>query len=140
MAEQADRGMRPQDIFAACHARYRSARRRRAHLGVPDPNQPAGYHWRPVAARAADYLADFELAGQRALARPSWAGRRRLFEIYFLQLVPYRRAIYLVGVPAGTFDWWMQQIKRDVGLELDRAGLYPPARYFRQTAAAELSP
>jgi hypothetical protein len=125
--------VRPQDIFEICYARYRSAKK---HIGAGhaalDPNQPAGYQWRPERVRAAEYVADFELIGRRALNPPSWEGRRRLFEIYFVWMVPYRRAIVLVGVATGTFDWWMQQVKQTVGRALDRAGLFPPAAYFRK--------
>ena len=35
------------------------------------------------------------------------------------------------GVPSGTFDYWTQQVKQSVGCELERAGLFPPSRYFR---------
>lgn len=125
--------MRPQEIFGICHGHYRSAKRQlgAGHAAL-DPNQPAGYQWRPERVRAAEYIADFELTGRRALARPSWEGRRRLFEIYFVRMVPYRRAIVLVGVATGTFDWWTQQVKQTVGRALDRAGLFPPAAYFRR--------
>jgi hypothetical protein len=45
--------------------------------------------------------------------------------------VEYRRAISLVGVAEGTFDYWMAQIKKAVGSEFSRTGLFPPWRYFR---------
>jgi hypothetical protein len=75
-------------------------------------------------------VADFEIAGLRALARPVWAGRRRLFSVYYLRGIEYRRAIAVLGVPSGTFDYWAAQIKRTVGREFERAGLFPPWRYF----------
>jgi hypothetical protein len=125
--------MRPRDVFDVCLERYRALRAllegtiRATDLATPS----GGYHWRPERVRANEYLADFEMAGWRALRRPMWAGRRRLFQIYFLRGVEYRRAIAVVGVPTGTFDYWTQQVKQSVGRELERAGLFPPSRYFR---------
>jgi len=51
--------------------------------------------------------------------------------IYFLRGVEYRGAIGLVGVPSGTFDWWTQQVKRTVGREFQRAGLFPPRKWLK---------
>jgi len=45
--------------------------------------------------------------------------------------VEYRQAISLVGVAEGTFDYWMAEVKRAVGREMSRTGLFPPSRYFR---------
>ncbi|HEV3254741.1 MAG TPA: hypothetical protein VG033_10050 [Candidatus Acidoferrales bacterium] len=125
--------MRPPEVFEVCLERYRALRALiDGKIRATDMASPSGgYHWRPERARAAEYLADFEMAGWRALRRPMWAGRRRLFLIYFVRGVEYRRAIALVGVPSGTFDYWTQQVKQSVGRELERAGLFPPSRYFR---------
>jgi hypothetical protein len=125
--------VRAEEVFDVCLERYRGLRAwldgriRAVNLAVP---AAGGYRWRPERARAQEYVADFEIAGMRVLARPMRQGRRRLFEIYFLRGVEYRRAIALVAVPAGTFDYWVSQIKRDVGREFVRAGLFPPWRYF----------
>lgn len=127
--------MRAQDVFDICLERYRGLRaflHGRISAVKLDVPAAAGYQWRPERAKPGEYVADFELAGERALDRPSWKGRQRLFVIYFLRGVEYRRAIALVGVPSGTFDWWAQQVKRTVGRELERAGLFPPWRYFRE--------
>jgi hypothetical protein len=90
-----------------------------------------GYHWRPVQARAAEFVADYERIGRKALRRPEWKGRLKLFEIYFLHSVEYKRAISLVGVAEGTFDYWLNEVKRALGREFARTGLFPPWRYFR---------
>jgi hypothetical protein len=127
--------MRSQEMFDICHERYRGLRgwlgKRIGAIQLNAPASSGGYQWRPDRARAADYVADFESAGRRALARPTWKGRYRLFEIYFCRGIEYRRAIALVGVPSGTFDYWTQEVKKSVGRELDRAGVFPPGRYFR---------
>jgi hypothetical protein len=55
----------------------------------------------------------------------------KLFEIYFLHSVEYKRAISLVGVAEGTFDFRLGEVKRALGREFARTGLFPPWRYFR---------
>lgn len=62
------------------------------------------YRRRSERARAEEYKADFAMAGRRALARPTWAHRQRLFEIYFLERAEYKIAPELLGVPRSTFD------------------------------------
>jgi len=71
------------------------------------------------------------MIAERALRRPEWKGRLKLFRVYFLWGVEYRRAITLVGVAPGTFDWWVGEVKKTLGREFDRAGLFPPGSYFR---------
>ncbi|MFZ0410287.1 MAG: hypothetical protein WBS18_06360 [Candidatus Acidiferrales bacterium] len=127
--------MKSAEIFEACHGRYRNLRdwldettgQIRA-IGLDMPS--SGYQWRPSRGRASEYVADFERIGRQALRRQEWKGRRKLFDIYYLHGMDYRKAITLVGVAEGTFDYWMQEIKRAVGAELLRTGLFPPAEYF----------
>ncbi len=90
-----------------------------------------GYRWRPDRARACEYVADFERIGRHMLRRPEWKGRLRLFETYFVAGVKYRRAIQLVGVAEGTFDYWFQEVKRTLGGEYSRTGIFPPSAYFQ---------
>ena len=59
--------------------------------------------------------------------------RLKLFEIYFVGGAEYRTAISLVGVAEGTFDYWLQEVKKAAGREFSRTGLYPPAHYFQST-------
>jgi hypothetical protein len=80
-------------------------------------------------------VADFERIGRHALKRPEWKGRLKLFEIYFLGGVEYRRAISLVGVVEGTFDCWLQEVKKAAGRQYSRTGLYPPSHFFQSTHA-----
>jgi hypothetical protein len=87
----------------------------------------------PSRARACEYVADFERIGRQALRRPEWKGRLKLFEAYFLQGADYRRAIGMVGVAEGTFDYWYQEVKRALGSEFSRTGLFPPTRYFKHS-------
>lgn len=127
--------MKTTEIFDVCHARYRglsewlagsSGAVRSVGLDMPT----SGYRWRPEGARGCEYIADFERIGRHALRRPEWTGRLKLFEIYFLGSAEYRSAIRLVGVAEGTFDYWHREVKRALGAEFSRTGLFPPSRYF----------
>lgn len=129
--------MKAREVFDVCHGRYRGLKEwleettgqiRALDLGSPSE----GYQWRPGRVRASEYVADFERIGRRALRRHEWKGRLKLFEIYFLHSVEYRRAISLVGVAEGTFDYWMTEVKRALGSEYARTGLFPPSLYFVQ--------
>jgi hypothetical protein len=127
--------MRATEVFDECHGRYRGLREWLADstgsvrsLDFEKPS--AGYLWRPDRARACDYVADFERIGRHALRRAEWKGRLKLFNVYFVRGAEYRRAIRLVGVAEGTFDYWYREVKRAIGAEFSRTGLYPPSRYF----------
>src|SRR5579871_3339752 len=86
--------------------------------------------WRPDRTRACEYVADFERIGREALRRPKWKGRLKLFEVCFVRGVEYRRALRIVGVAEGTFDYWYAEVKRTLGREFARKQLFPPWRYF----------
>ena len=128
--------MKAAEIFDVCHGRYRSLSEwlaeSRGSVRSLDLEKPStGYQWRPDRARAGEYIADFQRIGRHALRRPEWKGRLKLFEIYFLHAMEYREAIKLVGVAEGTFDYWLQEVKRAVGRELSRCNLFPPSKYFQ---------
>ena len=127
--------MKATEIFDTCYGRYRSLHDwledTTGKVRAIDLESPSsGYSWRPARGRACEYLADFERIGRQSLRRPQWKGRLKLFEIYFLHSMEYRNAIKLVGVAEGTFDYWMQEVKRAAGREFSRCGLFPPWRYF----------
>lgn len=131
--------MKPREMFDACHARYRGLRAfLGGHMAAIDLESPSdGYQWRPERARAEEYVADFEMIAGRALRRPEWRGRLKLFRIYFLRDVEYRRAITLCGLSAGTFDYWVDEVKKACGREFARTGLFPPGNYFRVREKAQ---
>lgn len=127
--------MKASEIFDVCHRRYRclhdwltasTGAVRSITLAPPS----SGYQWRPNRARACEYVADFERIGRHALRRPEWKGRLKLFEIYFLATTDYKNAIRTVGIAEGTFDYWYREVKRTLGPEYSRTGLFPPAHYF----------
>ena len=127
--------MKAAEVFDECFRRYRGLREWLADStgsvrSVDLERGGDGYLWRPDRARACDYIADFESIGRRSLRRPEWKGRLKLFDVYFVRGADYRRAVNLVGVAEGTFDYWYREVKRTIGRELSRAGLHPPGRYF----------
>lgn len=125
--------VKTREIFDICLARYRSLGKGIGNkMAAVDMTRPSnGYLWRPENVRASEYVADFEAAGTRALRRSEWKGRRKLFVIYFLSELDYKRAIKLVGVSENTFEYWASQVKNAVGRECARVGLFPPQEYFR---------
>lgn len=128
--------MKAVEMFDECHARFRRLREQLAGStgsirSVSMDRQSTGYQWRPERTRACEYVADFERIGRHALRRPEWKGRLKLFDVYFLRGVEYRQAISMVGVSEGTFDYWFREVKRALGAEFSRTGLFPPSRYFR---------
>ena len=127
--------MKAGEIFNDCHRCYRVLREwlkdstgTVPSLNLENPSQ--GYQWRPEPGRACDYVLDFERIGRRALRRSEWKGRLKLFNVYFVRGADYRRAIRLVGVAESTFDYWYKEVKRSLGAEFSRAGLFPPSQYF----------
>jgi hypothetical protein len=127
--------MKATEIFDTCYGRYRSwhdwLEDTSGKVRAIDLESPSsGYSWRPAWGRACEYLADFERIGRQSLRRPQWKGRLKLFEISFLHSMEYRNAIRLMGVAEGTFDYWIQEVKRSAGREFSRCGLFPRASYF----------
>jgi hypothetical protein len=128
--------MTRQEIFDVCHARYRRLREwladSTAAVHSVDLEAPLeGYQWRPDRARACEYIADFERIARHALRRPQWKGRLKLFNVYFVRGADYKNAVRAVGVAEGTFDYWYQEVKKILGAEFLRTGLFPPSRYFQ---------
>lgn len=128
--------MKPKEIFEVCHGRYKGLRIwldgstgsvKSVDLDLPS----SGYQWRPSRGKACEYVADFERIGRRSLRRPEWKGRLRLFEAYFVSGLDYQKARSTIGVAEGTFDYWYQEVKKTVGAEFSRTGLYPPSKYFQ---------
>ncbi len=127
--------IKAKEVCDACYGRYRSlhdwledttGKVRAIDLESPSP----GYSRRPARGRACEYIADFERIGRDALRRPQWKGRLKLFEIYYLHAMEYENAIKLVAVADGIFDYWMAEVKRAVGREFSRCGLFPPIAIF----------
>jgi hypothetical protein len=63
------------------------------------------------------------------------ASRLILFRLYYLGGAEYEAARHLLGLSERTWSDWAEEVRARVGSELIRAGMYPPARYFRQASA-----
>lgn len=127
--------MKAKEVFEVCHGRYKGLRNwltdsNGASRAIDLDRPSAGYQWRPVRGRACEYVADFERIGRQGPRRPEWNGRLKLFEAYFVQGMGYAEARSKVGVAEGTFDYWYQEVKKTLGGEFSRAGLFPPSKYF----------
>lgn len=128
--------MKSKKIFDLCHGRYKGLRGwlqdSRGSVGSVDLESPAtGFQWRPERGKACEYVADFERIGRRHLQRPEWKGRLKLFEACFVGGLEYGKARSVVGVAEGTFDYWYQEVKKTLGAEFSRTGLFPPSKYFQ---------
>ena len=62
------------------------------------------------------------------------ASRLILFRMYYLGGAEYRAARRVLGISERTWSDWAEEIRRRVGDELIRAGMYPPGRYFKQAS------
>jgi hypothetical protein len=149
--------------FDVCHDVYVAAREA-IDSKIPTLNAEASgkYQWRPDRMpRLAEYVCDFARAGERALGfntfegksnlrhadacltvsrasisqRPPRASRMALFRVYYLGGADYQAARRHLGISELTWADWAEEIRREVGRELTRAGVFPPSKYFRETTA-----
>ena len=68
------------------------------------------------------------------------ASRLILFRMYYLGGAEYRAARRVLGISERTWSDWAEEIRLRVGDELIRAGMYPPARYFKQASEPAARP
>ena len=167
--------------FDVCHDVYQAAREA-IDSKIPTLNAEASgkYLWRPDRMpRLAEYVCDFALAGERALAPEELAtgnfgrhpganpavlassflgadfsgngserallassshtslkaSRMTMFRLHYLGGADYLSARRQMGISELTWADWAEEIRRRVGCELTRAGVFPPAKYFREAAA-----
>jgi hypothetical protein len=122
--------LKPAVAFDVCHEVYLAAREIiNSHKPTIEMEQVSKFMWRPdIRPRMVEYVADFALAGERALA-PS---RLILFRLHYLGGCPYEPARQRMGLSELGWVNWTDEIRRDVGRELLRAGIFPPSRYFRE--------
>jgi hypothetical protein len=135
--------MQPQYIFDAVLARVRELQALQG--AIPAVRGDGGSHGGParVGNPGTEYIAEFARAGARVLIRKDSKGqpipgvktrKLQVFDLYFVEGVPYQEAIKTLHVKPGTVDRWFYEIKRLVGNELARCGLYPVSQYGRRTA------
>lgn len=131
-------GVRPRDAFEICHEVYLEARQvLDEKLGTVRLEHVADGLWRPdTLPRLGEFVADFALAGERALAGPRLASRLILFRLYFLGRAEYHAARRQMGIGELTWAQWADEIRERVGRELLRAGVFPPGRYFHERSTS----
>jgi hypothetical protein len=124
----------PELAFDCAHEAYKSIRADQEGIPLIDPAKiPSQHLWHPDSSpRSAEYVADFSIACMFALRfeKNLW----KLCEIYYLALTPYDRARKQVGIREDTFADWMDEIRRQVGSETQRRGLFPVRNYFGDRA------
>jgi transposase len=62
------------------------------------------------------------------------ASRLAMFRVYYLGGADYQAARRHLGISEFTWADWAEEIRRRVGGELTRAGIFPPSKYFREAA------
>jgi hypothetical protein len=151
------------DAFLVCHEIYLAARELvNSRIPTTQFQSASKFLWRPdVQPRLVEYVADFARAGERALGqqeapcacmtqvaersapcgcicgrrgKPPRASRLILFRVYYLGGAEYRTALHQLGLSERTWSDWAEEVRARVGSQLIRAGMYPPARYFRQAS------
>ena len=149
--------------FDVCHDVYLAAREA-IDTKIPTLNAESSgkYQWHPDRMpRLSEYVCDFARAGERALgggsregkskgrqaeacrtllsassSRDSFrASRMAMFRVYYLGGADYHAARRHLGISELTWADWAEEIRRVVGHELTRAGVFPPSKYFRETTA-----
>jgi hypothetical protein len=140
--------MKTSAAFDVCHEIYLAARELvDSRLPTMQLASVSKFLWRPnLHPRLVEYVADFALAGERALAEASSpqncgsrarlrASRLILFRMYYLGGAEYQAARRLLGISELTWSDWTAEIRTRVGRELLRSGMFPPRRYFREPSA-----
>lgn len=122
--------MKPATAFDICQEVYESAREIvNSRMATMQMAKASKFLWRPdMKPRLVEYVADFARAGERALT-PS---RLILFRLYYLGGCEYQRARQRMGLSETGWVNWTEEIRRDVGRELLRVGVFPPSRYFKE--------
>jgi hypothetical protein len=53
-----------------------------------------------------------------------------MFRLYYLGLAPYEKARHFLGLSEQSWVNWSEEVRRRVGKELLRRGMFPPRKYF----------
>jgi len=130
--------IKPEFAFDVCWEVYRGAREvLETKRGVCALNwqDSTRFLWRPdVRPRLNEWVADFALAGQAALAAPEQASRMVMFRLFYVGLAPYERARHFLGISETNWSKWNDEIRQRCGRELLRREMFPPRKYFSEQA------
>jgi len=132
--------MKPVFAFDVCHEIYLAAREAlEGDLHATNLGEREKYLWRPdLRPRLAEYVADFALAGQKALDAPALASRLALFRVFYLGRAELHAARGHLGISELTWEQWSDDVRARVGREILRRKLFPPRNYFRDEAFAPM--
>jgi hypothetical protein len=93
--------------------------------------------------RGGNFAGAAEVKGKQEEACSTGVFRRAsllvMFRVYHLGGAEYSAARRHLGISEITWGDWSEEIRAAVGRELMRAGVFPPARYFRECTAAKAS-
>jgi len=127
--------VKPELAFDVCWEVYCGAREvleAKRGMSAMDWKEATKYLWRPdFRPRLAEWVADFALAGQAALAGPEWASRMVMFRLHYLGMAPYENARHFLGLSEQGWVNWSEEVRRRCGKELLRRGMFSPRKYFR---------
>jgi len=125
--------MKPTFAFDVCHELYCAAREvLDGDLGASDLMSHTKYLWRPdLRPRLSDYVADFALAGQKALGASALASRMVLFRVFYLGNANLHAARAHLGISELTWEQWSDDVRLRVGREILHRKIFPPRDYFR---------
>lgn len=130
-------GVKPEFAFDVCWEVYRGAKEvleTKRGVSALDVADAAKFLWRPdIRPRLNEYVADFALAGQAALAGVDCASRMVLFRVHYLALAPYEQARPFLGLSEWNWSRWTAEIRQRCGKELIRRVIFPPRRYFKES-------
>ncbi len=89
-----------------------------------------------VKGGQAEAFSTSKVKGRQAEACPTLfrASRMAMFRVYYLGGAEYQAARRHLGICERTWADWSEEIRRVVGRELTRAGVFPPSKYFREPA------
>jgi hypothetical protein len=79
-------------------------------------------------------VADFALAGQKALDGPDCASRMAFFRLYYLGLAPCENARHFLGLSERGWVNWTAEVRHRCGKEMLWRRMFPPRKYFREAA------
>lgn len=126
--------VKPELAFDVCWDVYRSAREvleEKRGVSALKPTEAGKFLWRPdFRPRINEWVADFALAGQKALEGPERASRMVLFRLYYLGLAPYERTRHFLGLSEHSWVHWTEEVRQRCGKELLERRMFPPRRYF----------
>jgi len=125
----------PEFAFDVCLEIYRNCVGKYGYIHALDPTALKEHRWKPDRKpRPQDFAADFCLAGQEALEGSELHSRLVLFNIYYAGACPYETARQWFRLSEMGWVRWTEEIRRIVGKELIRRGLFPPRKYFEELA------